>query len=493
MTDRTADSATGRRPPNRGALPEEMEFPARLRWHLSALMRLAWPVMLSRAGILFIAFADIAMLGRYGVGAAGEAALGFAIFVPLLVFTIGLAHGVVPEVSQAQGRGDRVETGRAWRRAMVWGTVTSLVAAGLCLQGEALLLLLGQDPDLAARGGGVAEMLAPGLIAQVLFAVCAFYLEATRRPMPALWVMLGANVANVGLNWIFIYGNLGAPEMGAPGAALATSLVRYGALAAMVAVILLQADARGSGVLDRGGFWGPGGWRAGAMMRRLGLSAGFSNGFETLGFAVMSLLAARLGQVALDAYSIAHNLVTTVFMVGLGLSVATGVRVGQETGRGQPREAAFAGWCGVAAATVVMGILATLVIGFRSEIAGVYTDDPVLLSAVAALLIYSAMIFAPDALQVVAGQSVRALGDAWLAIGIYALAFVVFLIPLGAFMAFTLELGVEGLAMAISLVCALAFVLLGWRFAVLNRRAIAAVTPPAGSSAAMAAKARGIR
>ncbi|MEM9782058.1 MAG: MATE family efflux transporter [Pseudomonadota bacterium] len=449
---------------------------ARIARHMSALMRLAWPVMLSRAGILLMAFTDIAMLGRHAPGAAGEMTLGLAIFVPVLVFSIGLASGSVPVIAQAHGRGDRRETGRAWRRTMVWASVISGIGAVLVAFGGDWLALAGQSAALAEAGGRVALMLAPGLIAQVLFAVCAFYLEATNRPMPALWVMLGANLGNLTLNSLLIDGGAGLEAMGADGAALATTIVRWGAFAAMVCVILSQRDPTGAGVLDRRAegeahapFWGPGGWRAGAMMRRLGLSAGLSNGFETAGFAVLSLFAGQLGRMQLDAYAISHNIVSTVFMVGLGLAVATGVRVGQETGRGRPDEAALAGWIGMAATVVVMGAIALAVYAARPLIVAVYTDEPALAATTAVLLAFSVLVFVPDSLQVVAGQALRALGDAWVAIGVYALAFVVVLIPLGRWLAMETPMGVTGLPTAITVVCVTAFVLLALRFRLLTR------------------------
>ncbi len=395
------------------AIAAERMGPLVLR-HALDLLRLAWPVMLSRAGILVMAFVDIAMLGRYGLGAPGVAGLGLAIFVPVMVVAIGLVSGMMPVVARAHGAGERQECGRAWRRAVSWGTFVSLIGVWLVWQGETMLGWLDYPADIASAGGAVSRALAPGLLAQVLFAACAFYLEATRRPLFALAAMVIANLVNLALNWVMIFGHLGLPEMGAVGAALASTLARFAALGLMVWFILRQSDPRGAGVTGPWQtVWGPGGWRAGRPMRRLGMSAGLSNGFETIGFAAMMMIAGTLGTAALDAYSISHNLVSTVFMVGLGLSVATGVRVGLAAGAGDAREAAVAGWTGLVVALAVMGCIAVLVLAFRHQIVLAYTDVPELGARAAGVMLFSAFIFVPDSAQVVLGQAVRALGDAW--------------------------------------------------------------------------------
>jgi len=316
----------------------------------------------------------------------------------------------------------------------------------------------------------VAIALAPGLLAQVVFAVCAFYLESTRRPMFALTAMILANLLNAGLNWVMIFGYLGWPEMGAVGAAIASTIARFAAMGLMIWFILAQPDPRGAGV--RGPWetvWGPGGWRAGYMMRKLGMSAGLSNGFETIGFAAMMMIAGTLGGAALDAYSISHNLVSTLFMIGLGLAVATGVRVGQAKGAGNDREAAFAGWTGLLVALLVMTTLGALVLGFRHEIAWVYTDDTDLAARVAGVLAISAFIFLPDSLQVVMGQALRALNDAWVAVACYVFSFVVMMVPLGLW--FVRDGWDErGLVLAIILSCIVATITLALRFRALTRR-----------------------
>lgn len=451
------------------AYTDEAVGPKILR-HMGDLLRLAWPVMLSRAGILVMAFADIAMLGRYGNGAVGISNLGIAIFIPAIVMCIGMVSGMVPVISQAYGAGNFQECGRAWRRGLSWGCFISLIGIAVIWRGETLLLLFGQSPEMAKGGGDVAVALAPGILAQTVFAVCAFYLESLRRPMFALTVMVLANVVNVILNWVLIFGNLGFPEMGAVGAAVASTIARFGMAGMMLWFVFTLPNGVVAGV--RGPWetvWGPGGWRAGYQMRRLGGSAAISNGFETIGFAAMSMMAGTLGIAALDAYSISHNLLSTFFMIGLGLAVATGVRVGQATGAGNPREAAFAGWTGLLVAFLLMGSLSVLVLVFRNDIASIYTDDPELIVRAGALFAFSVFVFVPDSLQVVMGQAVRALGDAWVPIGAYIISFVVMMIPLGWYLTSVAGWDERGLALSIAICCVVATVLLAWRFRALTR------------------------
>jgi len=445
-------------------------FGPRVRRHLADLLRLAWPVMLSRAGILIMAFCDIAMLGRYGAGAIGELNLGISIFVPLLVATIGLTSGVVPVVAQAFGAGAWAECGQAWRRAISWSLLTSSIAAVICWQGETLLTAFGQTPELAVHGGAVARALAPGLLAQTVYAASAFYLEATRRPMPALIAMIFANIGNFGLNWLLIWGHWGLPELGAVGAALASTAVRFGAAAGLVLYIVTRPRARAAGVVGPWeSIWGPGGWAAGAMMRKLGWSAGLSNGFETIGFAAMTMFAGQLGSLPLDAYSLGHNLMATLFMVGLGLAVASGVRVGIEMGRDRPEEAAFAGWIGLAAVLAIMSLLGLTVLANREALAAVYTDDPAVAARAAALFAVVAFVFVPDSAQVVMGQALRALGDAWVAVGCYIASFLVLMVPLGWTLVNRLGFDERGLIGAVITACLLATVLLAARFRWLTR------------------------
>jgi MATE family multidrug resistance protein len=447
-------------------------FALRLRQHLAALAALAWPVMLSRAGILAMALADVIMLGRYSTQALGEASVSLALFIPIMVTGVGLQMGVLSLVARRHGAGRAGESVEVWLRALPWAALAGGIGAVLMAFGELWLWLIGQSPALVAGGGAFSLWVAPGVLFQVLYIACAFYLEGTSRPKAALVAMIVANALNIALNWVLIYGNLGMPELGAAGSAAGTTLVRLFLFLALFVYVLRLPEVRAAGGLKRfTGLWGPGGWAAGGEMRRLGYAAGLSVFFETSALGALTQMAGWLGPVALAAYSIAHNVETTVFMVALGLSVATGVRVGRATGAGDQGEARFAGFTGLFAGATLMGVVGAGLMTYGGGIARFYTADAAVVAAAIALFPVIALVVVPNGGQIVMGQCNRAMGDAFVASGLYLIAYWAVMVPLGWMLAFRLEMGASGLLWATGIGAALSLLMQGMRFMVLTGRA----------------------
>ncbi|MEL6318064.1 MAG: MATE family efflux transporter, partial [Pseudomonadota bacterium] len=362
------------------------------RARLGTLASLAWPVVLTRAGILLMALADIVMVGRYDPDELAYAALGNALYIVVLVTGIGLSMGVLTLTSQAFGAGDRLECGRVFRRGLAWAAAIGALGGLLVASGEFWLSLIGHDPALAREGGAVAFAIALGLPTGMLHVVCSFHLESTRRPQPGLVAMAIANVVNVGLNAFLIYGLWGAPELGAVGAAITTATVRTLLFVALFAYILTRLDRADYG-LDRlrgdqptpgiwgSRFWGPGGWRASASLRRLGFSAGVGLMCETSAYFALTQFAGFIGAGALAAYAIGHNVEAVVFMAALGVASATAVMVGNAIGAGDRGEAAAAGWTGLAAVRMATGAAALALWAFPGAVAGIYAEEPGLAAA----------------------------------------------------------------------------------------------------------------
>ncbi|MFT3973844.1 MAG: MATE family efflux transporter [Amaricoccus sp.] len=441
--------------------PSAESLGARLLRFWLALFRLSWPVVLNRAGLVLMGVVSVVMVGRYDTGALAGFALGNAVVMPLLVAGIGCLVGVIAVTAREHGGGG-AGTAEVALRGLHWSVAVGVAGSLAALFAGPILGLIGQEPALVSAGARVAVFLAPGVLLHLVFVAASFWLEGTGRTRPGLVAMAGANVVNLGLSWILIGGRLGAPEMGAAGAALATTLARAVMIVGFIGWLLRLPEF----APFRGRFrlWGPGGWAAGVEMRRIGVAGGASYFLETMAFATMAQAAGLLGETPLAAYSILHNIETTVFMVALGLSVGTAVRIGQAAGAGDRPAAGFAGFAGASAAIALAAVIGIVLFAAAPSVVGFYSSDPTLIARAAPIMAILALSMTFDAGQVAFGQATRALGDGWGTTLCYVGAFWGVMVPLGLGLAFWTPLAESGLFIGTAAGCIAAAGLLGLRF-----------------------------
>ncbi|MCP5151736.1 MAG: MATE family efflux transporter [Ectothiorhodospiraceae bacterium] len=410
--------------------------------HLRETVALAAPVMVGRMSILALVVEDTLMTGRHGVQDLAWYGLAASPQVPLFLLGLGLLMGTVVLTAQAYGAGRTEECGAVLRSGLVHALAAGVVLALVCQVGEPLLLALGQTPVLAAGAGRVLGVLGLGIPGALLFATCTFFLEGIGRPLPATVIMLGANVLNIGLNWVLVYGNLGAPAMGAEGAAAATTIVRWCTFAAVGAYIALRVDATRFG-LRRAPGAPPSG--LGARLRRIGLPTSLAHGLESGAFAAMTIIAGWLGTRHVAAYQVAVNLLSTGFMIAVGCGTAASVRVGHAVGRGEARGARVAGWVALG---LGLGTMALVALGFAllpRELAGLYVDDPVVLALTAATLVVASMALVADGAHGVLIGALRGMADVWPATLVYMVSFWAVMVPLGYWLSVRADMGAPGL------------------------------------------------
>lgn len=441
----------------------------RLLRHWIALLVLAWPVVLSRAGIIILVLTGIVIVGRHDTVELAKLSLANAVFFPLVVTGVGAMVGIISTTAREKGAGSG-DLPAIMLRGLGWSVLVGGGLTLLMLLAEPALRLIGHSPEMVAGAGHVARLLAPGALCQIVFVAASFYLEGTGRMKPGLVVMVVANVVNLVLCWLLVGGRFGLPALGADGAGIAASVSRVVLAAGLLGWMWTLPEFRA--FRGRfGGIWGPGGWAAGAEMRRIGLAGGAAYCFETFAFAAMTQAAGLLGTSALAAYTILHNVEAMVFMIALGLSVATAVRVGQSAGAGEIGEARTAGAAGVSAAMMIIGVIGVLLVAFAPSVIAFFSNDPALIVRAAPLMLILAASMIFDAAQVVLGQSTRALGDSWGTTLIFFIAFWCVMVPLGLILAFATDLAERGLFIATGLGCVTAAVLLGLRLrALLDRR-----------------------
>ena len=444
---------------------------SRVRRQLLDLVRLAGPTVISRAGILTMVLVDVVMVGRFSTDELAYASLGASIFIPLLVCGVGLMLGVVATTAQIFGAGRDSACGEIWYRALPFALMVGSVGLVICLFGEPLLRVFGQTDELAREGGKVALVLAPGLLGYMFFVVSTFFLEGIRRPGPGMLAMLLANILNIALNWVFIFGNLGMPAMGAVGSGIVTSVVRVFLGLVMVIYILRMSDGARFGIAGWPGRDALSGWwRKSARARSIGYAGGAGIGAETTAHSILIQFAGLIGILPVAAYSIAANVEAVMFMVALGIGSATAVLVGNAWGRGDVSEARLAGWVGFGTTVIAMSLCGLLIAIFRVRIAEFYSGDAALVEETVPLLLLVGIVIIADGAQLTVAQSVRGLGDTWAAAGRYALAFLGVMVPLGWIFAIGLGLGAKGLLYAMMIGSLVSLVLQGTRFEQLLRR-----------------------
>mgnify|MGYP000008806009 CR=1 FL=1 len=306
---------------------------APLGWggHVRATLVLGVPLVGSHLGLMLINTTDTVMLGWYSVEALAAAVLATPIFFTVMIFGSGFSQAVMPIAAHAEGKGDI----RGVRRAVRMGLWVSIAFSALVMPflwyTEPLLLALGQQPVIAALAGDYMRIaqwaMFPALAAQGLRA----FLSAVERPRVIFWSTVAGALLNVLLNWMLIFGNWGAPELGVRGAAFASLGTTTLTFAVLAAHVVIDRKAAEYEIFAR--FWRPD-WPDLFEVLRLGLPISITILAEVGIFVLSSVMMGWLGVVPLAAHGIAMQLASIAFMVPMGLSQAATVRVGRAFGRG---------------------------------------------------------------------------------------------------------------------------------------------------------------
>jgi len=439
----------------------------RVRAHVVELLRLAAPVIVSRAGLMVMMAVDTAIVGRFS---AHELALFSLAHLPnnVMIGTgVGLLLGTVAMTAHALGAGEDRECGRVLRRSLPYALALGLVMAVVSLFGEPLLILSGQAPELAAGGGTVMAVLGVGMPGMMLYVAAGFFLEGLKRPLPVMVAMIGGNLLNGLLAYLLVWGAFGLPGMGAVGSAIATSTVRWAMGLGLLVYIWRMPDHARWGIHHNTRK----GWRAWARQRTLGYAAGLSIFVESTAFAVLGFIAGMLSPLALGAYMVGLNLIAVPFMAAVGLGSATAVRVGVAYGRRDAREMALAGWTGLGVTSAILALVGVAYRWLPEAAAGIYTNDPELLERVVPLVAFGAWILVADGGQAVMGNALRGRNDAWVPTVLHFVSYAVIMIPVSAWLTLGLGRAELGLFEGILVASVVSVLILSARFAWLGRRA----------------------
>lgn len=434
--------------------------------HARALLGLGLPLVGSHLAQMGLHVADLVMMGWYGVVPLAATVIGAASFFVIFVMGAGFAQAVMPMVAAALAEGDEAQVRRDTRMGLWLSIGFGLAVYPLFWWSGPVLAALGQKPEVAALAQDFLRVAGLGMIPALMVMALKSYLAALKRTQVVLWVTLAAVLVNIALNWVFIFGNLGAPELGVTGAALSSLSVQvatFGALAVYAGWLpdlrrfrLWHNFARPDVAALKGVF-------------RLGWPIGITGLAESGMFHGSALMMGWIGTRELAAHGIAMEVVSLTFMVHLGLSNAVTVRTAQALGEGDFLALRRGAWVGIALSLGFGSAMVALFLAAPQAVIGLFLDQSkpgaAEIIAYATLLLAMAALFQlADAMQVIALGLLRGVKDTRVPMILAALGYWGVGIPSGYGLAFGLGWG--GVGLWSGLVLGLTFVAstLMWRF-----------------------------
>jgi len=301
-------------------------------------------------------------------------------------------------------------------------------------------------------------------------AICAylalrFVSEGIGYTRPMMFIQLIGLIINAVLNYIFMFGKLGVPAMGAVGAGWATAAVMWINLFMLVfyilthhryAVIWQSVKCK----MD---------WSRTREMLRLGLPIALTLVSEVGMFSAVALLMGSLGVIEVAAHQVAINFAGMMFMIPLGISAATTIRVGHALGEQNAREARFRGMAGISLAAMCMFGTASTMLLFPELIVSIYTADAAVANMAVSLLFMAAIFQLSDGIQVSAAGALRGMKDTLYPMLASVVVYWFFGLPVSYYLGIRQEFGPQGLWMGLVASLTFAAVWLVWRFQRISR------------------------
>jgi len=286
---------------------------------------------------------------------------------------IALDIGATVLVSQAIGAGDNARANRLARQAIVWGLLLAVpISIGGYFAARPVIGLFGTEPDVAAFGTTYLQVTAATSIVLLLTFVCGAILRGAGDSRTPLYAAIAANVVNLGVAYLLIFGNFGLPELGVAGSAWGAAFGR--ATSAAILVLLLLSGRRVVSIGGRVG-WRPV-WATGRRIFRLGIPAALQEMLMSAGFMTMLAVVALLGTASLAAQQIGFTALSIAFMPGFGFAIAATALVGQSIGAGDLVAARTAARLAMVWAVVWMAAGGLLYFVLAEPVMLLFTDDP---------------------------------------------------------------------------------------------------------------------
>ncbi|PMG47412.1 MATE family efflux transporter [Shewanella sp. 10N.286.52.B9] len=372
------------------------------------LIQLAMPVLIAQVTQTMMGFIDTVMAGRVSAVDMAAVAIGTSLWLPALLFVQGLLLAFTPVFAHHHGANNPKAIQPLMSQAFYIAIIGSVGVLLFLSFAKTIFTMMALEPELAELSAGYLHGFMWGVPAFILYQILRGCSEGISYTLPTMVIGFVGLAVNIPANYIFIYGHFGVPAMGGAGCGIATALVFWAMLFAMM--IYMQLHKKFAEIAPFSTLNKPN-WKTIWEMIKHGTPIAMALFFEVSLFAVIALLLAPLGANVVAGHQIALNFSSIVFMLPLSIGIAVSIRVGYYLGQDKLEISKLVTKIGLIIAFSLAVVTAIITVSFKTEIALLYNNNPEVVALAGSLMFLAALYQLSDSIQVVAAGALRGYKD----------------------------------------------------------------------------------
>ena len=396
---------------------------------IKQLMIILIPILVTQLAMFSMNFFDTIMSGKYSPADLAGVAIGSSLWVPISTGLTGILLAVTPIVAQligAKEKRDVPSTVLQGGYAAIFLSILVFIIGALVIRP----ILNGMNLESDVREVAYAYLVAIsiGILPLFIYTVFRSFIDALGMTRVTMVITLMSLPINVILNYLFIFGKWGFPELGGAGAGYATAITYW--LIALIAFWVIHTkqpfnEYRIFKVIPLPD------WSKLKELLTMGIPIGLSIFFEVSIFSAVTLLMSNYSTMVIAAHQAAINFASFLYMIPLSISMALTIVVGFETGAKRVKDAKVYSWIGVTFALILALIYGALLLAFKSDVAFLYTDDLHVRELIGHFLLYAVFFQLSDAVQAPVQGALRGYKDVNITFVMALISYWVIGLPLG--------------------------------------------------------------
>lgn len=405
-------------------------------------LALSIPVIIAQAGQITVGLIDNIMIGSLGTTELAAASFTNTLFNLILIFGMGYSFALTPLLGKSWGERDNKSVGEWIKSGLIANAGMGIVLTTLLVILYVAMPYMGQPESVLQPSRDYLTILLVSVIPMMIFFAYKQFAEGIGDTKTAMKIMLWANVVNTVGNYMFMFGKLGAPEMGLTGAGIGTLLARL--FMAVAFIVLFYRNRKFTKFLKLYS-------QSKLSIKKLktvvslGIPLGGQIVMEACAFGLCAIMMGWVNEVGMAAHQIAITLSTLGFMIYQGLGSGTTIRVSHYKGENNKAGIILATKTAMNLMYVYCAFSVLLFIGGRNLLPLLFTSDPVVIQLAAQMLIVCGIFQLVDGIQIILVGTLRGLADAKIPVIITFISYFMISLPFSYFSAFHWGFGAVGI------------------------------------------------